>query len=131
MKQHVFHAALVSALLFAASSAAQGDPPRTQDMMRDAIGLSSTLGRVHAIRTTCRGNNDQYWREQMKELLSLEAPNSSALRRSMTNAFNDAYQRERRLRSVCDEGAREAEAAYAAEGRRLSDALAAAYLPKQ
>ena len=132
MKKNVLHGLISSALLFAASSAAQDNlPPRTQDFMRDMVSLSSTLGRVHAIRVACNGRDDQYWRDQMVAFLDLEAPGRSSLRQSMTSAFNDAYQREIQLRTACDAGARDAEAVYAAEGKRLSDKLASHYLPRQ
>lgn len=130
MKKNVFHGLICSALIFAASSTAQESlPPRTQDFMRDAVSLSSTLGRVHAIRVTCNGRDDQSWRDMMVEFLNMEAPERGSLRQSMTGAFNDAFQRESQLRGSCDAAARDAEAVYAAEGKRLSDKLAARYLP--
>lgn len=132
MKQTVFHAFLLSALLAAPASLAQSDlPPRDQNYMRDVVTLSSTLGRVHAIRRVCNGTGDQFWRDYMVEFLNMEAPRRGNLRSSMTDAFNDAFQRESRLRPVCDKAARDAEAIYAGEGRRLSNALAERYLPKR
>ncbi|WP_084422070.1 TIGR02301 family protein [Henriciella litoralis] len=122
---------LVPALPAYGQYQAEGDysDTRSQDYLRDVIALSSTLGSAHAIRLTCNGRDDQYWRSYMQELLGIEAPYRSRLRTSMVDAFNSAFSAESSRRSSCDEGAVSAEKVYASTGERLANSLAQANLP--
>lgn len=106
-------------------------PPRDQNYLRDVVSLSRVIGSAHAIRITCNGVDDQYWRSYMQQLLGLESPNRSSLRTSMVEAFNRGYQLEERRHRFCDDDALAAEAAYAAQGRELSEDLAAHYFPRR
>lgn len=115
-------------LLHTASASAQ---VRSQDYIRDLVELAGILGGAHAIRVACNGRGDQYWRERMSGLLTLEAPEESPLRRSMVDAFNRTYSFESERRLVCDSAARDGEAAYAAQGRIIADRIAARLLPKR
>ncbi|MCA8900057.1 MAG: TIGR02301 family protein [Hyphomonas sp.] len=127
-----FHGLLLSALLMAGASAAQGTLPlRGPDYFRDASELASTLGSAHAIRVRCNGREDQYWRQYMADMLSYEAPNRGALRTSLVDQFNDAYQDVSRQYLSCDNNAVEAEARYARQGQEISERMAMHYFPKR
>lgn len=124
--------ALASALAVPASSAAQEAnerplPQRSGQYLSDVVTMSRLLGRAHAIRVTCNGRDDQFWRLYMQEMLDIEAPNQGGLRQSMAGAFNDAYTSEARVRQWCDEAAVKAEAQYASQGRGIAERLAKYY----
>jgi len=114
------------------ASVAQEDglPRRNQAYLRDLVKLATVLGRAHAVRVTCNGRSDQYWRNHMRDLLDLEAPDRGGLRTSMARAFNDSYSAEQSVRLTCDPATVAAEATFASQGRALSEALAAHYFPK-
>lgn len=96
---------------------------RTQDYLRNLVQLSEVLGQAHAIRTICRGSTSQEWRLEMQDLLTLEAPNQSGLRRSMVNGFNAGYAVGTDRYSQCDSAAVAGYRELAVEGRNLSDRL--------
>ncbi|MFN7054206.1 TIGR02301 family protein [Hyphomonas sp.] len=136
MKKKRFHALLLSGGLMIAAShlpaLPQGEmPSRGPDYFRDAVNLASILGSAHAIRVRCNGNEDQYWRRYMTDLLGLEAPEPGNLRSSLVGAFNEAYMRADAAFPVCDRRAADAESAYAANGQEIANRLAAHYFPAQ
>lgn len=106
-------------------------PVRDQTYIRNLVALSEVIGSAHAVRVRCNGDNDQYWRSYMVQILGIEAPDRSSLRRSMVDSFNRGFQKENRARFRCDAGANEIEARYAADGQRLSEQLAAHYFPRR
>ena len=125
---------LASAAGLMASSFAQSSsrneaplPARGSQYYSDAMALARILGRAHAIRVTCNGRSDQFWRLYMQEMLDLEAPNRGGLRDSMARAFNDAYSSEASRRTFCDAVTVEAEALFAADGKVLAERLARHY----
>lgn len=135
MKKKRFHTLLLSVCIVACTSAspalAQGNlPTRGPDYFRDATDLAAILGGAHAIRVRCNGNEDQYWRRYMSDLLSQEAPEPGNLRSSLVRAFNDAYVRTDQDFPVCDSRAVGAEANYARTGQQIATRLATHYFPK-
>lgn len=126
-----------SALSFVSSSAAQEStrneaplPQRSGKYYSDALQLARLLGRAHAIRVTCNGRSDQFWRVYMQEMLDLEAPSQGSFRDSMARAFNDAYSSESSFRNWCNDAAIAAEANYAARGRVIAEGLAKFYFQR-
>jgi len=115
----------------APASARQDIPLRDQAYLRDAVRLAGVLGSAHGVRYVCRGETDQYWRSHMIELLTLEAPNRGALRTAMVDAFNTNFSETQRRFPYCDQNTVAAEERYAAEGRDLSDRLAAYYFTRR
>lgn len=113
------------------TSAAQGLPARGPDYFRDAADLARVLGSAHAIRVRCNGNNDQYWRRYMADMLAYEAPETGDLRRSLVREFNDAYKRVSDTYRACDTSAVAAEARFAEDGQAISTRLATHYFPKR
>lgn len=110
---------------------AQGLPSRGPDYFRDAADLARVLGSAHAIRVRCNGNEDQYWRRYMSDMLAYEAPDSGDLRRSLVREFNDAFRRVSDSYRVCDSQAVAAEARFADDGQEISSRLATHYFPKR
>lgn len=130
---HLLAAILIAGaggLVSPAPAVGQELPLRSQDYLRDAVRLADVLGWAHGIRFVCNGEDDQYWRAHMIELLTLEAPERGALRSSMVNAFNNAFSNAQARYLFCDSDAIAAEARYAAEGRDLADRLASYYFPR-
>lgn len=104
---------------------------RDQNYLRDTVRLAGVLGSAHGVRYVCNGEGDQYWRQHMIDLLTLEAPQRGALRSSMVDAFNGNFSEAQRRFPYCDQNTVEAEKRYAAEGRDLADRLAAYYFPRR
>ena len=86
------------------------------------LDLSYVLGEAHALKQAC-APNDQTWRAQMQRMLEVEAP-SAALEAEMATRFNQGFADARRRFPKCAPGAAKAEAAAAAEGKMLAQALA-------
>lgn len=89
--------------------------------------LAEVLGRAHAVRTLCNGDQDSTWRSYMLNLMAYEA-GSGDRRAAMTDAFNRGYRGQNRETSNCTAGTPAIEAAIARRGRELSDEIARGYL---
>ncbi len=126
-----FALACASALLLALPAFAQepGEepaPPR-EAPLHMVSELAETLGRAHAVRTLCNGDQDSTWRSYMLNLMAYEA-GSGDRRAAMTDAFNRGYRGQNRETSNCTAGTPAIEAAIARRGRELSDEIARGYL---
>ncbi len=91
------------------------------------VELAAVLGEAHAIRTVCNGDGDQTWRNYMMSMIDLEAP-SGPRKSTMTSAFNRGYRAQSGRTSSCSSDLVQVEAAIAARGRALADAVAGSYL---
>jgi uncharacterized protein (TIGR02301 family) len=136
MKKNCFHAAWLGTLMVLATSAGAATaqenlPTRGPDYFADAAQLSQTLGSAHAIRVRCKGREDQYWRNYMREMINYEAPAKGNLRGSLVEAFNDAFSRVSAQFQSCDRRAVEAEARYAQQGRAIANRMATFYFAKR
>lgn len=89
--------------------------------------LAEVLGRAHAVRTICNGDNDSTWRNYMLNLMAIEAPSGSR-RAALTDAFNRGYRGQNRETSACNDQMPRIEAGIARRGRELSDQIARSYL---
>lgn len=121
-------AAILSA--FAAPAFAQ-DPDGPAEPPREApigmvVELAETLGRAHAVRTLCNGDQDSTWRNYMLNLLAYEG--GGPRRAALTDGFNRGYRGQNRETSSCTPGMTAIEAAIARRGRELSEAIAQSYL---
>ena len=122
-------------LLLAAVAAASAGPAAAQDpapvkaapieLLSD---LAETLGRAHAVRTVCNGDQDSTWRNYMLNLMSIEAPSGNPRRATLTDAFNRGYRSQSRETSTCNDKMPAVEAGIARHGRELADAVARSYL---
>ncbi len=123
--------ALAGTLLLAFPALAQ-EPEQEPDVPRAAplhmiSELAETLGRAHAVRTLCNGDQDGYWRNYMLTMMSYEAPNGPR-RAALTEAFNRGYRSQNRETSSCSDSSSAAEARIAARGKELADAIARNYM---
>ena len=114
-------ALLISGAPFSVSAQDMTKSPVYQDKLVD---LADVLGRIHSIRVLCNGQSDQYWRQFMRNLLDVEAPQQGYLRSRMVESFNTAYTAEQALRQSCTIEATQAETELSERGRALSDSLA-------
>jgi len=109
---------LLFAVLAAGSAAAQGQADHRQTL----TAMARVLGESHALRQTCAGPEDQFWRERMLRLLEVERPGAT-VERELKDAFNAGYADRQRAFEICDARTRDAESATAARGRALAAAL--------
>lgn len=125
---------LFAAMLGFAAGPAFAQEPDAEEVapVRNApIGLLSelaeVLGRAHAVRTLCNGDQDSTWRNYMLNMMSFEAA-SGDRRAAMTDGFNRGYRGQNRETSTCTAGMPAIEAGIARRGRELSDEIARGYL---
>lgn len=123
--------ALAAALSFLAAPAFAQDPEQEPAPAREApIGLvmelAETLGRAHAVRTLCNGDQDSTWRNYMLNLMAYEG--GGGRRASLTDAFNRGYRGQNRDTSSCTPGMTAVEAGIARRGKELSEEIARGYL---
>ena len=97
----------------------------SQSYQDDLFILSETLGRIHAIRVTCNGQSDQYWRRYMMNFLDLEAPTPGYLRSRMVERFNSAFSDESNRHPKCTVQATQTEQELSERGQQLTDRLSA------
>ncbi len=84
--------------------------------------MAEILGAVHYHRFTCVDANDFVWRQQMEQLLALEAPEDSPRRQRLVRAFNTGFSTESDMRRGCaDSVLRERELAQ--EGSQIANRL--------
>ncbi len=113
---------ILSLSVFAACPVnAQSDPSDTFETK--LITLAGTLGKTHAIQVLCKGRSDQYWRDQMSEILKLEAPKDGPLRRKLIGEFNTAYTGQEAQSKQCDAAARQTFQVLIEDGRILAETL--------
>ena len=108
-------------------AAAQDPAPVANAPIEMVADLAEVLGRAHAVRTVCNGDNDLTWRNYMISLMAIEAPSGSR-RAALTEAFNRGYRGQNRETSSCTDQAPAIEAGIARRGRELADAIARNYL---
>ena len=97
------------------------------DLERTLPFLAYTLGELHYLAFACTGPDDQTWREQMVELLAMEAADDRRWRDRLIDSFNDGYRAQQRYRTRCGLEADAERRALAHRGRDLSDMMRAAY----
>lgn len=92
---------------------------RTIEMREALVQLARVLGESHALRQTCEGTDDQFWRSRMNRLAETEQA-EPVLEREMKDAFNAGFAGARRLYSDCSEPARRAERLAAERGHEIA-----------
>lgn len=122
---------LAAGLVGFGAGAAQAQEPEPEPMRSAPLNLVSdlaeTLGRAHAIRTACNGDQDGTWRDYMLRMMALEAP-SGPRRATLTDAFNRGYRSQSRETSSCTASATSVEASIARRGMEISNAIARSYV---
>jgi len=124
--------ALLCAGALALGFAAHAQPPEEPDGPRAAplyliSELAETLGRAHAVRALCNGDQDGTWRNYMLNMMSYEAP-SGPRRAALTEAFNRGYRSQSRETPNCNDASSRVEAGIAARGKELADTIARTYM---
>lgn len=89
--------------------------------------LASVLGEAHALNVVCNGDDDQYWRRYMQELMELEAPGGD-IRSALTSAFNSGYRAQSSRHEKCTPDLVALQAQVAARGRALTETIARSYV---
>ena len=113
------------AAIGAAPARAQQGPGPTLETLSE---LADLLGRAHAIRSMCNGENDQTWRTYMFNMLAIEAPSGSPRKAPLTSAFNRGFRTQQGRSDRCTPDMPRIEAELAARGRALAETVAASYL---
>jgi uncharacterized protein (TIGR02301 family) len=121
---------LAAILSILAAPALAQDPEQPPLIPREApIGLvaelAEVLGRAHAVRTVCNGDQDTTWRSYMLNLMAYEG---GGRRAALTEAFNRGYRGQSRETASCTAGMTAIEAGIARRGRELTESIARGYL---
>jgi uncharacterized protein (TIGR02301 family) len=106
-------------IALAAPALAQERNPAERQVMVD---LAYVLGESHALRQTCEGEGDMFWRSRMEEMLRVEAADQGFANR-LTLSFNSGYAAGQAGFPTCDAGLKAEARRIAARGRQLSAKL--------
>ena len=114
-------------LCLAAPLAAQEQPespatPYDADLQR----LAEILGGLQYLRTVCKANEGQKWREQMQALLEAEAP-SGDRRKKIVASFNRGYRGFQQTYRTCTPAADLAIRRHLDEGAKIARDITARY----
>lgn len=101
---------------------AQAQAARTPDQRQTLLDLAFVLGEAHALRTVCRGPEDQAWRARMTGMIEVEQPNE-AFRRLLVERFNAGFSARRAETLDCLPDAPTGEREAAARGEALARKL--------
>jgi uncharacterized protein (TIGR02301 family) len=112
-------AAILLTLAVAFPVAAQDRAPAERQQL---IDLAFVLGESHALRQTCEGPNDFYWRTRMQDMLRVEAADQGFTTR-LTQSFNSGYAAAQAGFPSCDAAARVELKRQAQRGRALAGRL--------
>jgi uncharacterized protein (TIGR02301 family) len=92
----------------------------------DLQRLAEILGALQYLRTVCKANDGQKWREQMQALLDAEAPDGVRRRRIVAN-FNRGYRGFQQTYRTCTPAADLAIRRYLDEGAKIAREITARY----
>ena len=114
-------------LCLAAPLAAQEQPespatPYDADLQR----LAEILGGLQYLRTVCKANEGQKWREQMQALIEAEAQTADRRNRMVAN-YNRGYRSFQQTYRACTPAANVAVRRYLDEGSKISREITARY----
>ena len=113
--------ALLLIAMIATPALAQERGPAERQILVD---LSYVIGEAHALRQTCSGEGDQFWRNRMLTMLEAEDADRSFSER-LRAAFNGGFIARRQMHPVCVRETRAAEDQVSAKGQDLARRLAA------
>jgi uncharacterized protein (TIGR02301 family) len=119
----------IGAAVISGSAFGQSRAPSTNFRDPDAkpydaqiFQISEILGAVHYLRELCGAEEDQIWRQQMRQLVNTEG--SSALRRArLVDSFNKGYRGYAQTYRTCTRPALQAINRFMIQGARLADTL--------
>ena len=96
--------------------------PYDADLQR----LAEILGALQYLRTVCKANDGQKWREQMQALLDAEAPDGERRRKIVAN-FNRGYRGFQQTYRNCTPAADLVIRRYLDEGAKIAREITARY----
>ncbi|HWE77708.1 MAG TPA: TIGR02301 family protein [Pseudolabrys sp.] len=96
--------------------------PYDADLQR----LAEILGALQYLRTVCKANDGQKWRDQMQALLEAEAPDGERRRRIVAN-FNRGYSGFQQTYRACTPAADLVIRRYLDEGAKIAREITARY----
>ena len=108
-------AALIIACMATAALAQEREPEERQRL----LDLAYTLGESHALRQTCEGVNDQFWRSRMVRLTEVEQADQG-FDAQMRERFNTGFAARQGEFPLCDATSRKAEQQSARKGQTLA-----------
>jgi len=108
-------AALIIACMATASVAQEREPEERQRL----LDLAYTLGESHALRQTCEGLNDQFWRSRMVRLTEVEQA-EQGFDAQLRERFNTGFAARQGEFPLCDAASRKAEQQSARKGQALA-----------
>ena len=92
----------------------------------DLQRLAEILGALVYLRTVCKANDPQKWREQMQALLDAEAPDGDRRRKIVAN-YNRGYRGFQQTYRTCTPAADLAIRRYLDEGAKIAREITARY----
>ncbi|HEV2627537.1 MAG TPA: TIGR02301 family protein [Pseudolabrys sp.] len=96
--------------------------PYDADLQR----LAEILGALQYLRTVCKANDGQKWRDQMQALLDAEAPDGERRRKIVAN-FNRGYRGFQQTYRTCTPAADLVIRRYLDEGAKIAREITARY----
>ena len=96
--------------------------PYDADLQR----LAEILGALQYLRTVCKANDGQKWRDQMQALIDAEAPDGDR-RRKITANYNRGYRGFQQTYRTCTPAADLAIRRYLDEGAKIAREITARY----
>jgi uncharacterized protein (TIGR02301 family) len=103
-------------------SASPAAAPYDGDLQR----LAEILGALVYLRSVCKGNDAQKWREQMQALIDAEAPDGERRRKIIAN-YNRGYRGFQQTYRTCTPAADLAIRRYLDEGAKIAREITARY----
>ena len=109
----------VAVLFIACMATAAVAQERAPDERQRLLDLAYTLGESHALRQTCEGLNDQFWRSRMVRLTEVEQA-EQAFDAQLRERFNTGFAARQGEFPLCDAASRKAEQQSARKGQALA-----------
>lgn len=117
-------AALILACLTTSALAQDREPVERQRL----LDLAYALGESHALRQTCEGEADQFWRARMVRLTEVEQADQG-FDAQMRERFNTGFAARQGEFPLCDVASRKAEQQAARKGQALALKLSQSMRP--
>jgi uncharacterized protein (TIGR02301 family) len=104
------------------SQPAPSGDPEAKPYDQQVYQLAELLGAVHYLRELCGADEEQTWRNQMRELVSAEG--TTALRRArLVDSFNKGYRGYARTYRTCTKPALQAIDRFMEQGASITDGM--------
>lgn len=108
----------------ALAAPAKAAEPRSPQEQTGILKLAEILGRSHALRQVCRGEEDGFWYDRMQKLIAVESPDDG-FRRRLVEKFNEGFGAQKTETPACPADADSRWRDLSAQGAQASRALSA------